>query len=192
MTKEQKEKYIEAVNNRFINARNHGYNGGNWWYPKENTIAYNVKMYSAGVSIDDIRKKLTKRQNEYYKNDEFFSNLVQEYIEQEANMFSDSLDEEKGIVKSGYAGRSAGWLEVEYKNEIDNWEEINDRYTEAKKLEALESKIEARIMEAKASLEKYIGSKEFLEYITKEAVLDDTSIANVYKGKTKDLLDKLK
>lgn len=191
MTKKQKEEYIEKINDRFINSRNHGHNGSNWWYPKENTIAYNVKMYHSGISVEDIRKKLTARQNEFYKNDEFFYELTQQQIEQSAESLIEEVEAEKGVKTTGFAGRSGGWFEVEYINSIGDYEELNDRYTEAKELEALEVKIESIISERKASLEKYLESEEFLKD-TLEQLNSDNDIADIYKGRAKDLLDKLK
>lgn len=55
--------YINKVNDEFTNAGNHGGNN-NWWYPKQNVIAYNVKLHGSSKDIDDIRAKMTIRQME--------------------------------------------------------------------------------------------------------------------------------
>jgi hypothetical protein len=195
MTKNKKIEYINAVNDKFINARNHGHNGNNWWYPKENTIAYNVKMYHGFVSIGDIKAKMTDRQKEYYNKDEYFYELLQETIQRYANDFSNELDATDGIKSSGYAGRSGGWLEVEYINNIDieayTSKEIDSVYQTAKELDELETKTGQKIKDAKESLEKYLDSKEYLQEII-DNLLSDDDIADIYKSKAKDLLDKLK
>ena len=197
MTKKQKIEYIEQVREKFENASNHGHNGGNWWYPKQNTIAYNVKMYHGGVSVDDIREKMTARQNEYYDNDEYFYNITQDYINMECEMLMQDIEHNDLVVETGFAGRSGGWFEVEYSNSIgdydlDDTEQINDAYNTAKKLEQVESEVEQEVMKRKAGLEKFLDSKDFIDYVIDESIMSDSDIAGIYKGRIKDLADKLK
>ena len=109
MTKQQKIDYINQVNDRFREARNHGRNGSNWWYPTPNTIAYNVKLYGQKQGIEEIKELMTDRQKEYYSDDNLYD-FINHWQNQEAEMFSNDLDLEYSV-KSGYAGRSGGWLE---------------------------------------------------------------------------------
>lgn len=197
MNKKQKIEYINKVNDRFINARNHGHNGGNWWYPKADTIAYNVKMYHAGVSQEDILKEMTARQKEYYKSGEVFEQLYQDEIEMAGESLVDEVEQKKLVKNSGFAGRSGGWYEVEYNNcigdyDLDDTKQLNDAYNTAKELDKTEQEVAELVESRKNALEKYLSSKEFIRDIVKDILLDDESIANVYKGKAKDLLDKLK
>src|SRR3990167_1599507 len=117
MTKKQKIDYINQINDRFINARNHGHNGNNWWYPKENRIAYNVKVYG-GISTENIRKKMTERQNNFYSDDAIYE-LLNDWQCQIANDLSEEIEMLPGVQNTSYAGRSSGWLEVDYINDID-------------------------------------------------------------------------
>ena len=112
-----------------------------------------------------------------------------------ANDLSDDIDAEYGV-KSGYAGRSGGWLEVDYQNNLsDDEQEIADNvenfYKDAKELDALEVEIHEEIKKRHASYSKYIGSAEYYKDIA-ENLLDDEAIADIYKGNIKDLADKLK
>ena len=72
MTKTEKIKYINDTYLRFVDAKNHGHHGSNWWYPTKNTIAYNVKMHGHSKNIEDIRAKMTKRQNDYYSDETLY------------------------------------------------------------------------------------------------------------------------
>lgn len=188
--------YIEQVSERFENASNHG-NGNNWWYPQKNTIAYNVKIY-AGASTEDVRKHLTARQNDYYSDDDLME-IMQEQQNDAARIFSDDIDNEYGV-KSGYAGRSGGWLEVEYHNDIadyqqNEWAEshiddIRAAYKEAKKLDQLESDIAEYIKKSVKNYSQYLNGIEYPKDIA-ESLQTDEDIADTYKGKIKGLTDKL-
>lgn len=192
--KMQKAKKIEFINRvylRFADARNHGSNGNSWWYPKANVIAYNVKVYS-WLDMSEVRKNLTIRQNDFYSDNEL-SEIASENQNDEARMFSDDIDSEYGV-KSGYAGRSGGWLEVEYPSslqEVDKTsEEIDYYYQQAKELEELEATISQKIEKALAGYKKYIGSPQAAKDFA-DNLLSDEDIADIYKGKAKNLLDKL-
>jgi hypothetical protein len=194
MTKKEKIDYVNSVYLRFQDARNHGHNGHNWWYPKPNVIAYNVKMHGASKDIEDIRKHMTERQNKYYSDDTLYE-ISQEQLWDEARMFSDDLDIEYGLT-SGYAGRSGGWLEVEYKNDLSELgddssiEDVNYFYKEAQKLEKLETEVSEKIKKAHKSLMVYMNTEQYcLDFV--ERLSDDEEIGEIYKSKAKDLLDKL-
>ncbi|MEK7578206.1 MAG: hypothetical protein AAB456_00590 [Patescibacteria group bacterium] len=195
MTKKDKIDFINKVNDKFTNARNHGHNGNNWWYPKPNVIAYNVKMHGASKNIDDIRKFMTERQNEYYNDDALYE-ICNENQNDTARMFSDDIDETHGV-KSGYAGRSGGWLEVEYSNPLPDSlydttsKDINYIYQEAKKLDTLETKISQEITAGHERLQKYMNTDEYCKDVS-DSLPDDDMIADEYKGRAKGLLDKLK
>jgi len=109
-------------------------------------------------------------------------------------MFSNNIDDEYGV-KSGYAGRSGGWLEVAYDNNLmslenDTVEDVNELYKEANKLEKLETEVSQFIEKSLSSYKKYINSDEYVKDIA-EMLTTDEDIGDIYKGKAKDLLDKL-
>ena len=195
MNKKQKIDYINKVNERFINAHNHGNNGNNWWYPRANMIAYNVKLYGRSMTIDDIREFMTKRQNDYYSDDMLYELCDEEQVRQ-ARMFSDDIDE-MYKVKSHYAGRSGGWLEVEYNNPLEeavesmSAQDINNLYCEAQELEALEAKIATYIAKSLKSYQKYLNTTEYCRDIV-NVMMSDEDLGELYKGKIKSLTDKLK
>jgi hypothetical protein len=196
MTKQQKLDYVIKVNDKFENAPNHGHNGNNWWYPKPNVIAYKVKMWAFG-DIDDLRKYMSARQNEYYDNDSL-SRMFDEVVENEARNAIDDIIE-MGATNAWFAGRSGGWLEVEYQNDLnidetseeDIIENIEHYYKEAQEMEELETKIDNYIKEGKKALEKYLGSdtcySEIVSYL-----MSDSEIGDEYKGVIKTFADKLK
>jgi hypothetical protein len=202
MTKEQKYNYIQEVADKFRNSRNHGHNGNNWWYPKEDTMAYNVKMYSAGIDIDKVKAKMTDRQKDYYKNDDIFEDLYYDYLNMECQFLSDEIEEIKGVKETSFAGRSGGWFEVEYYNSLSDYDidqnlesfdrkDLEEAYTVAKELDELEARIEQEVGLRKQRLEKHLASEDFIDYIV-ENLMTDEDIAEIYKGKIKDLADKLK
>lgn len=175
--------FINEVNEFFRDAKNHGRNGYDWRYPKENVIAYDVKMHSWS-DIEDFRKHLTRLQNEQVS-DESLSERFQDFIYREAESFIDELKEEFAIVDCWYAGRSGGWIEVEYNNYLQELEytetqtldiygnditesEVEDLYQDAKKLQALESKISEYIKKRHQSLNEYICSEEYYKDLKDE------------------------
>lgn len=193
MNRKQKIDFINKVNDFFINAKNHGNNGDNWWYPKENVIAYNVKLYGGNKSIEDIRKLLSKRQNEYYSDSTLYE-IMQDQQNDQAIMFSNELDEAYNV-KSGYAGRSGGWLEVEYNNDLIELEEntdedVNYYYKLAKELCNLEMKVSNHIEKSLSSYKKYINTDQYCADIV-DILIDDEMIGDIYKNEAKSLLDKL-
>ena len=193
MTKQKKIDYINEINDKFVNASNHGNTGGNWWYPKPNTIAYNVKIHAWGDTAS-LREILTERQNDYYS-DNSLSEYMQEELQMSANQMSDDIDQDHGV-KSGYAGRSCGWLEVDYINNIELAEnhenyDVDYYYNEAKELDELENKIHEEIKKRHAGYNKYVGTPEYYKDLA-DNLLDDEAIAEIYKSEIKERADKLK
>jgi hypothetical protein len=185
------------VNEKFRDAKNHG-NGGNWWYPKQNVIAYNVKIY-ASPDAEEIRKAMTKRQKEYYTDENIYE-ILQDYQDQEAEQLANEVMEYDLVEDAYFAGRSGGWLEVEYSNGLEQIEDngidyhkdyIKEYYKQAKELEKIEGEVKTMIENTKKEYIKYITSKQFIECIVSEMLLDDEAIGDIYKQKAKTLLDKL-
>ena len=192
MTKQEKIKYINATFLRFVDAKNHG-GHNNWWYPKANVIAYNVKLHGSSKSIEDIRTKLSKRQNEYYTDEDLYEQ-INDAQGWEAEQFSDSLDEDY-CVTSGYSGRSGGWLEVEYTNELteleeDTNEDVTYFYKLAKALTLKELTIAEYISKSLKHYQQYLNTDQYVTDII-EQLNDDETIGDIYKSRAKDLLDHL-
>jgi len=193
MTKKQKIEYINEVYTRFTDTHNHGNQGDNWWYPMPNTIAYNVKMHSF-VDVESLRKELTARQNDYYSDDTLYK-IMSEDITDNANMLSDDIQEEYKL-ENGYAGRSNGWIEVEYVNNLfildeDTEEDVNALYKEAKALEQLESDVCEFIKKRHKALNAYIDTPQYYKDMV-ERLTSDEEIADIYKDKITALTHKLK
>lgn len=197
MTKKQKVEYINEINKRFREAKNHG-KGNNWWYPKQNVIAYNVKIYE-GTDGEEIRKAMTKRQKEYYTDENIYE-ILQDYQDREAEQLADEVMEYNLVEDAYFAGRSGGWLEVEYNNGLEqiddngidyHKDDIKEYYKQAKELEKVEGEVRTMIENRTQWYVKYITSKQFIDYIVSELLLDDEAIGDIYKEKAKKLLDKL-
>ena len=101
-----------------------------------------------------------------------------------------------GAKKAYFAGRSGGWLEVEYSNNLDEITEedkmsdVNYNYQEAKKLEKLESEVSEYVNNFISNLSKYEDSKDYTRDIA-DNMLDDESIGDIYKSQAQKLIDKL-
>lgn len=190
MTKAKMIEYVNNVSVRFQDARNHG-NSGNWWYPKPNRIAYNVKMRAFG-DVASLREVLTDVQNGYYS-DEDLQARIDWQLEDEARMLADEV----GDMVDGsayYAGRSGGWLEVDYSGVewLENDAHIDDvraAYKEAKELEELETKVATFIEKQHKALNAYIDTPEYYEDIA-SALDDDETIKEHYKDEAAKLLAK--
>ena len=197
MTKKEKITYINEVNDRFMNAKNHG-NSNNWWYPLENRIAYNVKM-SAFADVDTLEDYLTKRQNDFYSKETLYQ-LLQDKQDTDCEMLVLDIKEQYQL-DAVFAGRSGGWIEVDYENGLIELDEngdtiyesdvdINMYYKDAKALEKLEIDVADFIEKSRAEYEKYINSKEYYRDIS-ELLLDDQEIAETYRNDIKRLANKL-
>lgn len=193
MTKQKKIDYINAVNDRFLDARNHG-NGNNWWYPVKNRMAYNVKMYHFG-DVDKLREFLTQRQNDFYS-DSHLLGIIEEDLTLNANCLAKDIEFEFGL-EAGFAGRSDGWLEVDFENGLDYVdmdtakEDIEYYFKKAKELEELEEKVKQFIEKQHSSYNKYVDTEQYYKDLTENCLLPDEDIADVYKNKIKQLTDKL-
>lgn len=203
MTKDKKLKKINEIAERFINARNHG-NGGNWWYPKKNRIAYDIKMSSFGFSYDDIKDKLTDKQKDFYKNiDELINAYYWDTLGCTLDEFiTDIKDIYKYVNECYQAGRSGGWLEIEYRNGLGElWDSIEDfegyelysideLYKNMIELDKEEQEISERIKRELKALNSYIESEYFKdEFIN--TLMTDKDISNYYRQEAKRLINKI-
>ena len=151
-------------------------------------------MYGGSYSIEDIRKNMTKRQNEYYSDESIYSIIEDIRDMSREDLVSNVIN--MGAKKAYFAGRSGGWLEVEYSNNLDEITEedkmsdINYNYQEAKKLEKLESEVSEYVNNFISNLSKYEDSKDYTRDIA-DNMLDDESIGDIYKSQAQKLIDKL-
>lgn len=203
MTKKQKLDKINSIADRFINARNHGGNN-NWWYPKRNVIAYDIKMSSFGFSYDGIKDKISDKQKDFYKNiNGMIDSFYWDTLNNELEYFIEDLKEEYECIKDCYqAGRSGGWLEIEYINELDElWDSVEDFessevysidyiYDEMIKLDKKEKEISEKIKKGLSDLNKYIDSEDFKDDFINTLMTDD-DISDYYKKEAKRLIDKI-
>jgi hypothetical protein len=166
MKKKDKIAFIIDTNTYFAYAKNHGSNGSNWWNATPNVIAYDVKM-SNFPSVEEFRDILTPLQNEKLS-DDFISESMQNELYDTANQLVDDIEETFNL-KSGFAGRSGGWIEVTFPNNLPdedelnecNAEELNEYYNEAKTMLQLESDVMDNIEKQHNSYNKYVSSKEY-------------------------------
>lgn len=209
MTKKQKIKYITDVYYKIAEARNHGRQADNWWYPQANWIAYNVKGFY-GFDFEGFRKTLSDRQNEYYQ-DSDFEDIWYNWLDIEQDDLRSTIHGDDEILPfeitdfvndTRFAGRSGGWLEVEYRNDLYDLEdraeyedidstEINKLYKEAKSLEKAETEISKYIEKHIKRLKEYIDTSDFYWDIKDNFILSDEDIADIYKNKIDNLIDKL-
>lgn len=191
MNKKEKKAYIDRVHLRFEDARNHGRNGNNWWYPTPFVMAYNVKMYGREKTLDDFREKMTKRQNEYYT-DDMLENEWWYLRNNECEALAEYVKENDGVLDVWYAGRSGGWIEVQYTNSLCLSDDcLESDFREAKALEALEAKIEKEIAEYLKRYKKYLNSEEWRSDFV-DGLLDDEAIAEIYKERAEEYIEKLR
>lgn len=181
--------YINKVNERFENAENHG-NGNNWWYPIANRVAYDVKMVSFG-DVETLREYLTPLQDDYYTDD-----MLQQYINEEqeeaCNLLIDDILEFKKVEDVYFAGRSGGWIEVQYTNNLDNdieKEDIQHYYKLAKELEKEEEKVKNAIKNTHQGYNKYVDTPEYYKDIA-NSLLTSEEIKEVYIEQGGKLLEK--
>lgn len=166
MNRKSKVDYINKVFERFEHAENHGNNGSNWWNALPFRIAYNVKMSSFG-DIDTFRKYLTPLQNKHYTDDDLYEHINFEN-EVSANMLIEDIHEEFGLDAS-FAGRSGGWIEIDYPSNFedvtleDDDDTINGYYYEAKELEELEAKVSNFIKDQHKGYNDYVDTKQYYQ-----------------------------
>lgn len=203
MKKDKKLKKINEIGEMFINARNHG-GGGNWWNSKRDVIAYNIKMSSYGFSYDDIKDKLSDKQKDFYKNiDKLIDAYYWDTLECTLDEFiTDIKDIYKYVNECYQAGRSGGWLEIEYENALGElWDSVADFesyesysidyiYDEMVALDKEEQEISERIKRELKALNSYIESEYFKnEFIN--TLMTDEDISDYYKAEAKRLIDKI-
>lgn len=191
MKKMEKIDFINEVYKRIMEAPNHGGNN-NWWYPQSGVIAYNVKMHK-WPDIETLRGYLSKLQNDHYNDDDLDSYINWE-LENECIVLKDDIMEIFGL-ESWFAGRSGGWIEVEFPTveEADPDNEyltIDEQYKQAKKIDKLADNVENFIVERHKSLHKYIDTPEYYQDIA-GALLNDQDIKNEYQQRIKDLTNKI-
>lgn len=197
-TKKDKLKYIEKTHAHFLFAKNHG-GRDNWWYPTEYTIAYNVKMNAFG-RIETLRQYLSKTQNEYCSDV-----ALSRHIENEREMQCEYLRSsvlglnDKIIVDVNFAGRSNGWIEVEYTNPLkyigDDADSIPDDlihevYAKLKEVEKVEAKVSKLIAKRHKEYNKYVDTKAYYKDLA-ENLIDDEMIKDEYRAKIAELKMKL-
>lgn len=203
MNKQKKLDKINEIAERFINAENHG-SGGNWLYPKRDRIAYKIKISSFSFSFDDIKDKLTDKQKDFYKNiDELINTYYWNTLEFTLEEFITDIKNSYKYVSECYqAGRSGGWLEIDYRNELGElWDNIEDFeryesydidyiYDEMVALDKKEREISERIKRELKALNNYIESEYFKnEFIN--TLMNDEDISDYYRQEAKRLIDKI-
>ena len=111
-------------------------------------------------------------------------------------MLIEDIRAEYGL-ESHFAGRSGGWIEVDFENNLNvdeledmNTKEVHAEYKEARELEKLEARVEAFITKQHDGYNKYVDSKEYYENIT-DTLSDDDTIKREYKERADDLLAKI-
>lgn len=199
MNTKQKIEYIQSVYNKFTDARNHG-NGNNWWYPIENRISYDVKIRGTTKDIDDIRDAMSERQKDYYT-DAAIYDICDEMQSDACSTLVSDIKDIYSISDVYFAGRSGGWCEVQYKNNIDiscindettsdYVEYIDDEYKKACNLDNLEGDISSYIKDSHKKYCEYLNTDAYIIDII-ENMLSDDGIADIYKSKIKTLVQKL-
>ena len=192
MNKKEKIEYINNVYNKFENAKNHGTNGSGWWYPTSFTIAYNVKMYSF-ADVESLRDNMSPLQNEYY-NDDSLCECINTELEYTGESLIEDIQEQYGL-QALYAGRSGGWLEVDYNNIVDidyvdddmSYDDVNFYLLEAKRLEKIENNVSNFIKKRHTEYNDYVDTGAYYRYICDNYILPDNEIKEIYKYKIKKL-----
>lgn len=201
MKKTKKLNYINEKMSYFWNAKNHGHNGNNWWYPYPvaGQVAYNIKVYT-GPKVD--YNLFTAKQKEFYQNIDEMVNEQYYYVMNDELSFLIKEIEELEMVEAVYqAGRSGGWLEVKYRlpvsSEYDSVEDfeacegdVSELYEDVKRLVELEARVLKMIEEGEKGFISYIQSDEFQKDLIINMKSDD-EIKDYYKEKAKEFINKI-
>jgi hypothetical protein len=193
---------IDFINqmHRFINGENHGH-GGSWWYPSENTRAYKVKVYGGyPFGASDLVRYMSPMQLGYY-DERDIENMIQDSYDSELEWARDELVADlkalsTHILGVRFAGRSGGWIEVTYRNCMDDVDEetdidvINDSYKEAMEFDKLEGEVENLIKDRHAELCKGLKACDGEEFV-RRVFIDDEMIREIYANNIKRLADKM-
>lgn len=203
--------YIKEIHALFYDSRNHGKGGNNWWYPTPNVKAYNVKMRNF-ADIDDLRKEMSTLQNDYYT-DEDLRNIIDEenistcqLLKEDTTGVTGALEIDNLLIEDVYyAGRSGGWLEVEYTNTLQEFIDdyvnygdekdiplkvVNEYYKKAKELVQLESDVAQFIQDEHKKYNNYVGTTNYYKDLV-YTMLDDENIKATYKKQADTLLSKI-
>lgn len=176
---------------RFYDARNHGHSDS-WWYPSHNVMAYNVKMHSFG-DVKKLRAKLTAKMNDYYS-DNFLQEVIDHDLESNCLALMDDIKNDFGL-SSHFAGRSGGWIEVEYENpltEAPSDDEIDYYFDLANKLDNQEAAVKLFIEKRHKALNAYIDSDEYYNDLANYGgLLCDDEIDDIHKEKIAELQAKI-
>ena len=200
--KEEREEMLQVLE-RFEEAENHGKNGDNWWNPVSYRIAYKIKMKS-WASCKEMRKVLSPLQNTYYS-DEVLEHLMDsEQVDELRRFISETEDRYNKNISITIAGRSGGWMEVDYSKlaEYDRYtleseleegvideEEEEGIYNDIMELEELENEVAGMIENRHREYNKYVGTTEYYEDVT-SALIDDEKIREKYEEKGREYLKK--
>ena len=170
---------IEEQQKRFEN--NHG-GRSNWWYPYPDTIAINVKMRSF-ADMDTLREKLTPLQNESMS-DEAIQDLF--YMEQgaECEILRDEVMEMDGVTNAWFAGRSGGWLEVQFSDadfdveDPEDAQEVSEVYDAVMVLEKQADAVQELVERAHKAYNDYVDSDGYYTHIMEGIQTDEEIISN--------------
>jgi hypothetical protein len=201
--REQQREEMLQVLERFEEAENHGKNGDNWWNPESYRIAYKIKMKS-WPSCKEMRKVLSPLQNEYY-GDEVLNHLMDsERVDELRRFIFEMKDRYNKKISITIAGRSGGWMEVDYSSlaEYDRYtleceleegiideEEEEGIYNDIMDLEELENEVAGMIENTHREYNKYVGTTEYYEDVTSTLIGDD-KIREIYEEKGREYLKK--
>lgn len=195
MTKKQKKDYINSVYTTLADAKNHGRNGGNWWYPMPNVIAYNVKIWGQQKSIKDIEVKMTPKQRDYYAEVVLWE-IEQDIINDACDELRQEVKEIDGVCDAWFAGRSGGWFEVEYNNPLELVDDdtypqaIAELYREAKKVQATIDRVADLVQQRHRHFCEYLNSEAYIDDFI-ERLWCDEQIDIHYRNQVKHLVDKI-
>lgn len=193
MNTKQKREYIESVRERFENAPNHG-GGNNWWYPKPYVVAYNVKM-RVFPDAERTAGAMTDLQRDFYKGkyDAVTERAWDDAVRLAVGDFEESA-REMGTLDCWLAGRSAGWLEVQYPMlDVGYCEELRGErldlaYRQARELSALEGKVSVLVKDSLTALTAYLESDNFYLDLVSE-LMQDGDIRDEYRAEARRLIE---
>lgn len=183
MNKKQKIEYIENVRARIQYAKNHGRNGGDWWYPTQWTVAYDVKIHTRTKNVDDIRANMSAIQRRYYTDDDLY-NVCNDMLEQECDFLRETLLDMPLVEAVRFAGRSGGWCEVTYTaleytpSDLNDCtaQDINALYKNAKALNDAESNVRETITNRHKDLCVYLNTDEYVDSVVDQLLSEDDII----------------
>lgn len=191
-----KQQHAQDVLERFEDARNHG-NGGNWWYPVADRIAYDIKVHGNIPDAETLAGYLTEKQKEYYTL-ESLQDLLMEELQMQVEQLIRDIDEVHGL-DAYQAGRMGGWLEVQYDaddlrtaiDDIENVdpehepEQINEAHRIAQELEKKEGEVSEMIQKTVEGYKEAEASGQWYRDIS-EMLKTDEEIREEYQEKANE------